>query len=200
MTENFDDRLDQVERAIRVITTIENNPELQAAVFSHLFGTAPRLRGAGAGEASLSDGTEDDAPAPDSDAGNAHAKARAAGRGAKRTAKVAVSQDKNLDPAPAGIVSWRDFVAEKKPVTHPERNTVAVYWLKELAGIEHATVNQVYTLYLDANWKPAADPRNSLQVAASKNGTLDTVDTQDIKLTPRGVGMVKNDLPRPEKK
>ncbi|MCU1557540.1 MAG: hypothetical protein JWN09_1535 [Microbacteriaceae bacterium] len=37
-TEQFDERLNQVERALKVISTIENNPELQTAAFAHLFG------------------------------------------------------------------------------------------------------------------------------------------------------------------
>ncbi len=42
-------------------------------------------------------------------------------------------------------------------------------------------------------------PENAAQQAGSK-GFLDTVDSEDIKLTPRGTGLVKNDLPRAEKK
>lgn len=200
--DDFDVRLGQVERAIAVINTIENNPDLQAAAFSHLFGTAPSLRG---------DIIEDvpnhgDLAAeekPDARPNEANGGSGAAGRaqraGAKRTSKATVTQDKSLDPAPPNAQSWKDFVAEKNPATQAEKNTAAVYWLKEVAELEKAGVNQVFTLYIDAGWKPPADPRNSLQVTASKDGTLDTADMADIKLAPRGIGLVKNDLPRADK-
>ncbi|SIS07761.1 hypothetical protein [Microbacterium sp. RURRCA19A] len=200
--DDFDERLDQIERAIKVINTIENNPDLQAAAFSHLFGPLPSLpvEAQDDGSQHVAPSVEEESGAkPGDESGSPRAGARVP-RERKRAGKPSVSQDKALDPAPPSVQPWKEFVAEKKPASQPEKNTAAVYWLKEIAGHEKATVSQVFTLYIDANWKPPADPRNSLQVTASQGATLDTADMSDIKLTPRGIGLVKNDLPRPEKK
>ncbi len=96
---------------------------------------------------------------------------------------------------------WKDFAAEKKPSNNNDRNTVAVYWLKEVAGNAKANAGQVLALFIDAGWKPASDPKNSLQVTASSVGFLDTADMDDILVTPRGIGRIRNVLPiEPKKK
>ncbi len=195
MTDAFDAQLEQVERALKIINTIENNPELQSRTFDLLFGGAPaqappprRKPATPPGGGSSDDGKES---TPDGSNGRS--------RSSKKSSKVSVSQDKSLDTAPNGVQSWKDFAAEKKPSSIPDKNVVAVYWLLEVANHAKATINKVYTLFLDVAWKPPSDPKNAAQQAGSK-GFLDTVDSEDIKLTPRGTGLVKNDLPRAEKK
>lgn len=192
MTGNFEDRLDEVERALKVIKTIENNPDLQSRAFEHLFGAAtvdPKRDRAGDTVAKNTSGDNDGQPV----------KPRAA---TKRTGKASsVSVDKSLDTSPNGVQSWKDFAEEKSPSVQNDRNTVAVYWLKEIAQHDKVNASKILTLYIDANWKPASDPKNSLQVTASATGFIDTSDMEDIKVSPRGLGRVRNDLPAtPSKK
>lgn len=203
MTATFDENLANLERALKIISAIESNPELQNRAFDLLFGeataatsTTPAARRAPARAAQAVPSAGSDGSAPkDAGSGNGGTKSRAA----KKSGKVSISQDKSLDTAPKGVQSWKAFAAEKNPTAIPEKNVVAVYWLLEIAGHEKATIGKVYTLFLDAGWKPPTDPRNAAQQAGSK-GFLDTVDAEDIKLTPRGTGLVKNDLPPAKKK
>ncbi|REJ07688.1 hypothetical protein DY023_03395 [Microbacterium bovistercoris] len=194
--EDFDARLDQMKRVLEVVATIEGNTDLQNAAFSHMFGKStlhvrtPQIHVEASGDA--------DANASDSTVGDI---AGGAGGGngkpkPKRTTKAAkVSIDQTLETAPEGVQSWRDFIAEKKPATQNDKNTCAVYWIKEVAKLPKANANQVVTLYVDAGWTAPSNPKNSLSITATRAGFLDTSDGDDIKVSPRGYGLVRNDLP-----
>lgn len=189
MAEDFDERLSEVERALKVINTIENNPDLQAAAFSHLFGTAPVLRG----------GSQEDAPpapdAPGADSGDGGKRGNGSG-GTKRNRKAptAVAQDKSLIIAPAGKVPWADVAAEKKPSSMNDKYAVCVYWLVDVAELPKATIHQIVSLFIAAKWTLPRDPRNAAS-QAGRAGYLDSSDQQDIKLTSMGSAHVLNDLP-----
>lgn len=195
--EEFDARLDQMKRVLEVVTTIEGNSDLQNAAFAHMFGRStlhiktPEVR------VDLpEDETEaDTAPgAAESGNGGGAKKPRA-----KRTSKPSnVTVDKNLDTAPSGKQSWKDFAAEKMPTNQNDRNLLAVYWLKETAEHEKVNTSKVLTLYLDVDWRAPSDPKNSLQVTASQTGLIDTSDMDDIKVAPRGISRVRTDLPPAE--
>jgi hypothetical protein len=190
VAEDFDERLSQVERALRVINTIEKNPDLQAAAFSHLFGTAPSLR---------SDAVEESPDGEDeSNATGAGETADAAKKnaGSKKPRKppTPVAQDKSLQIAPAGKTSWADFVAEKKPSSMNDKYAVCVYWLLDVAELPKATVNQIVSLFIAAKWVLPKDPRNACS-QAGRAGFLDSKSQQDIKMTSLGTAHVLNDLP-----
>jgi hypothetical protein len=196
--EEFDARLDQMKRVLEVVTTIEGNTDLQNAAFAHMFGkstlhnTTSKVR---------VDPPEDEAEVDaDSGAGESSNGGGAKKARAKRASKPSnVPVDKNLDTAPAGKQSWKDFAAEKKPTNQNDRNLLAVYWLKETAEHEKVNTSKVLTLYLDVDWRAPADPKNSLQVTASQTGLIDTSDMEDIKVVPRGISRVRTGLPPAEK-
>jgi hypothetical protein len=114
--------------------------------------------------------------------------------------KAAPGHDKDLNLHPAGKTSFRDFVAEKQPGnnTH-EHNVVALYWLTQLAEVETATADQVFTCYRNLKWKLPADLRNSLQSTSSVKGWMHTKDTDDLKITAQGINFVERELPPPTK-
>ncbi len=184
MTNAFDERLDQVDRALKIIASIESNPDLQVAAFNLLFGTPAAAP------------TSPAAPAP-AEGGAAAAKPR--NGGTKRASKAtSVSQDKSLDIAPKGKQPWVDFAALKKPGNLSEKYATGVYWLLEVAELPAATLNQVYTLFLTAKWAVPANPRNKLHMAGS-DGYLDTADANNIKLTSGGTAHILNVLPHDKK-
>lgn len=187
--EDFDLRLDHVERAIKVINTIENNPDLQAAAFSHLFGTAPSLRGDSHEEPAETQELASD----EGDGGDQKPPATTTGKRVRR-APAAVSQDKTLQIAPAGKVSWAEFSGEKKPGTMNDKYAVCVHWLLDVADLPKATIHQIVSLFIAAKWTLPNNPRNQAS-QAGRAGYLDSSDQQDIKLTSLGSARVLNELP-----
>ncbi|MDA0179027.1 hypothetical protein OJ997_01875 [Solirubrobacter phytolaccae] len=109
---------------------------------------------------------------------------------------------KDLSMRPAGKKSFADFIEEKKPSTHQQKQAAILYWLKHEAGLDSGvTVDHVNTCYLEANWPRPAQIPNALSVTAYKKGWIDPSDFDDIKLTTRGEDMVQHDLPpQPKKK
>lgn len=188
--DDFDVRLAQVERAIAVINTIENNPDLQAAAFSHLFGTAPSLRGDAIEDAQQLDDAPD---GPHSGDGDEPAK-QTGGPKKPRKPPAPVAQDKSLQIAPAGKTSWAEFVAEKKPSSMNDKYAVCVYWLLDVADLPKATVHQIVSLFIAAKWTLPKDPRNATS-QAGRAGYLDSKAQQDIKMTSLGTARVLNQLP-----
>lgn len=105
------------------------------------------------------------------------------------------SLDKSLDLRPKDARSFGDFATEKEPKDFNERNAVIVYWLTRVAGLNEATVDQVYTCYKDRGWRVPADLRNSLSRTASRKGWIDSSSMQSLKLTISGENFVEHELP-----
>ena len=105
--------------------------------------------------------------------------------------------DKTLNLYPDGKKSFEEFVTEKAPADKAyEHNLVAVYWLTQVADVEAATSDQIYSCYRSVSWKLPHDLRNSLSQTASHKGWLDTKDADDIKITPQGLNFVERQLPQ----
>jgi hypothetical protein len=115
-------------------------------------------------------------------------------RRARRTAG-APTQLRDLDLAPNGKKSLREFAEEKKPATNHDYNVVSVYYLTEELGISEVTLNHVFTCYRDRRWKEPANLPNSLALTSSRKRYLDTSNLDDIKLTPAGRTRVEHGLP-----
>lgn len=108
---------------------------------------------------------------------------------------------KDLSMRPKGKKSFADFVAEKSPTTHQEKQTVIVHWLRHEAGMTSGvTPDHVNSCYVEAGWPRPSDLSNALAVTSTKKGWLDTSTTNDIKITTRGEDEVNHKLPRPAKK
>jgi hypothetical protein len=107
---------------------------------------------------------------------------------------------KDLDLAPTGKTSFKDFIAEKSPMTQHDRSVVSVYWLSQIAGVSRITVSDIFTCYRHAaGWKVPANLANGLAVTANRKGFFDTSDLQDIKLKPHGINRVEHELPKKPK-
>lgn len=106
---------------------------------------------------------------------------------------------RELDLAPKGKTSLKDFVAAKRPKTQDDYNTVSVYYLAEEIGIPTVTLNHVFTAYKDMGWREPANLQNSLSLTSMRKRFLDTSNLTDIKLTPAGRNHVLHDLPTKKK-
>lgn len=132
------------------------------------------------------------------------ADARSASRTAKRRTRgsnggKAWAPKNDFNWRPQGKQPLREFVEEKQPRGNYERNTVAVFWLSEIAGASPVDVGHVIAAYRECGWKLPNDIANSLSVTGSRKSLLLTSDRAALKLTPTGDNLVRYDLPRPAK-
>ncbi|HUA44565.1 MAG TPA: hypothetical protein VMA77_05015 [Solirubrobacteraceae bacterium] len=118
---------------------------------------------------------------------------------ARRRRATSPTAVRDLDLAPNGQTSLRDFVAGKQPKTNHDKNAVSVYYLSEVVGLTDVTVDHVFTCYKDMRWREPGNLANSLALTANRKRFLDTASLDQIKLTPAGRNHVEHDLP-PKKK
>jgi hypothetical protein len=102
---------------------------------------------------------------------------------------------KGLDLAPKGKQSFDEFVGEKQPKSQHDKSAACVYYLSEIAEITPVTSDHVYTCYRDQGWDMPPDMATSLFLTASKKGSLDTSNLDDITIEPRGVNHIERGLP-----
>lgn len=111
-----------------------------------------------------------------------------------KKSKTVISMDKNLNLSPSGKASAVQFATEKAPTSVMQKCVVAVYYLRDVIGMEKVTAQAVFTFFKHLNWPLPADLKNTLQQAGTA-GWLDTADSQDIELTSLGENLVEHDLP-----
>lgn len=129
-------------------------------------------------------------------------KSKASDNGAKTTAKRSSSAPtmvKDLDLAPKGKASFKDFAAAKAPTSNNDKNVVIVYYLAQITGTSPITIDHVFTSYRNAAWKIPKNLQNSLAATASKKGYFNTSDLQDIRLEVHGINRVEHELPEKSK-
>lgn len=113
-----------------------------------------------------------------------------------RTKGSSPSIVRDLSLRPEGKPSFADFVEEKQPGSHFEKQAVAVYWLAEIAGMQEGiTVDYINTCYVGAKWKRPVHFEKNLQLTAARRGWIDTSDGTNIKITVQGQDLVVHDLP-----
>jgi len=109
-----------------------------------------------------------------------------------------ISKDLDLSGGKKGE-SLRDFFSKYKPSSNLERNLVFVYYLKQVAGIEHITIDHVFTCY--RNIKSLKVPGSLKQSLIDTNilkGWFDTSSLDDIKLTVPGINYLEHDMKKAE--
>lgn len=121
--------------------------------------------------------------------------AKGKGKG-KAKVKPSLSLVKDLNLKPKDKKSLDEFSDVKKPNSHYEKSTIAVYYLKHELNLSAVTESHVYTCFKHMKWRVPADLSNTLAYAASHFGWLDTSSLQDIKVTPMGENLVEHDLPK----
>ena len=118
----------------------------------------------------------------------------------KRRASGSPGLVKDLNLRPGGKTSFEDFVAEKLPTSHRDKQAVIVYWLRHMADISNITLDHVNTCYVNAGWTRPTNFANSLAATAAQKGWLDTSDMTSIGITTLGEDQVTHGLPAKSKK
>lgn len=125
----------------------------------------------------------------------AEAAASNGGKPKRRTSSSGPTLVKELNLAPKGKQSLKEFVGEKLPKTNHERNVVSVYYLSHTIEVSPVSLDHVFTCYREVSWPLPASLENSLATTASKKRFLDTSDMANIRLTPPGINLAEHGLP-----
>jgi len=106
------------------------------------------------------------------------------------------SMVRDLSLRPKGKQAFMEFVEEKQPRNHFEKQAVVVYWLAKIASMQEGiTVDHVNTCYVTAKWKRPARFEANLSLTAARKGWIDTSDGSNIRITVSGEDFVVHDLP-----
>lgn len=188
----FDTRLDRVKRASDVVNALPKR--LQADAFAYLLGNMTAAEPVSTTPvkpavvvAAPSDTTEsaDTDPAP----------ARKTRRRNGSKSPKSVSHDTQIELFPEGKQSFKDFATEKAPSSMNERYAVAVYWILRVAQLPTASVSQVMSCFMAADWRLPSDPVNAGS-QSRKAGYLSSAKSEDLQVSSIGTNLVKSDLPR----
>lgn len=120
----------------------------------------------------------------------------------KRTSgKESYTLDRDLNlRGSSNVPSFAAFYTEKAPKGAKQFNAVAVYYLKELLGLENVTLDHVFTCYSEAKLRPPGAFRQSFIDTKNKEGWIEFEENGSLAIPHRGVVYVKHDLPAPAKK
>jgi len=187
VTSSFDERLDQLERALKVIGPITDNKELQESAFAWLVDER-------AVSSHIAPAPPPATPAAAAVGANGASDGGSAGKGKRSSKPANVSPDKSVDLTPASGSPWTDYAAEKAPTNLNDKYSVAVYWLQEIADGAPVTIAKLVYLFIAAKWNIPADVKNKASVAGVA-GLIDTADLQNITITGLGTARVLNQLP-----
>lgn len=149
----------------------------------------------------------EEAEAPDTgeSSGDGSETPKSTTRGRKQVRKQGGSKEgfkfaRDLDLRPQGKTSFTDFIADKQPRSNEDKYAVTVYWLKEVLQLPAVSADHVGTVFrLIQGWRESKDVRAALRVTATRKGTIDTANPEDIRVTPHGRNFVDHDLPHTKK-
>ncbi|TPM91621.1 hypothetical protein [Mesorhizobium sp. B2-1-3A] len=134
---------------------------------------------------------------PDSFGKGASPEGNLKGQSGKRKTKRSKSTPKllkDIDLHPKGKPSAADFANEKQPTNTMLKSVVAVYYFRDILGVEKVSTDHVYTYFKAVGWPVPADVPNTLQRAGTE-GWLDTADSQAILITTTGENLIEHQLP-----
>lgn len=113
-----------------------------------------------------------------------------------RSSAYAPKLIKTLDLNPKGRMSFREFVDEKQPKSNEDKYAVIVYYLQHELEISGITLDHIATTFrLTPEWKEPRNVQSGITTAASRKGTIDTRDYDDLRTTPHGRNFVEHELP-----
>lgn len=182
--------LDQMPAIAKAVNAFDS-PKAQAIALKGLLGAADLGQSVPPARASVGKTGSATAKAP---ATNSKSKAKAPAKKGRAGSRNGI--DKETQLRPEGKQAFIDFAKEKQPTSQHQKGVVAVYYLSEVAGEDNVSVEMVNACFKAAAWRLPADSSNSLQVAASKEGWLDTGDMDALKVTSLGTNLVEHDLPK----
>jgi hypothetical protein len=108
---------------------------------------------------------------------------------------------RDLDLSPSGKKSFQHFIEEKRPKSNEDKYAVVIYYLQHELELNPVKLDHVFSVFrLTSGWKEPANILSGITTAASRKGTIDTRDLDDLKTTPKGRNFVEHELPPKDKK
>ena len=143
---------------------------------------------------------EDDAPPKKEKAKPKRAapkkKAATEGKPKRAAGNESYSLDRHLDLRGDGsIPSFKEFFKEKAPKAAKQINTVSIYYLKKIKGMDLVSLDHVYTCYSEVKKKPPTAFRQSFTDTKNKEGWIEFDANGNLEIPHRGVVFVEHDLP-----
>lgn len=120
-------------------------------------------------------------------------KSKGGGQVVKLNPSLNLRGDKNIQ-------SFADFVKEKNPNKGPEFNTLSIYYLEDLMGLNPVTLSDAYTCYKEVGQRPTANFKQAFIDTKNKKAWIEVDDDGNLSLTARGRILVEHDLPHPSTK
>jgi hypothetical protein len=97
--------------------------------------------------------------------------------------------------------SFKTFVTEKQPSSAIQFNTVAVYYLTEILGLDSVSHNHIYTCYSEVKHRIPNVLSQSLRDTTRKQyGYINIAEDGVLSISLRGKNFVEHDLPKKPKK
>src|SRR5262249_10317807 len=93
----------------------------------------------------------------------------------------------DLDLAPAGQPSLKEYCTKKNPDTEPDKFLVASAWLQKHGGQETFTVGHLFTVFRAMDWKTQVAMTQPLRSLKSKKSYYENPSFGKWKLT--GIGL-----------
>lgn len=110
----------------------------------------------------------------------------------------------DLNLLPQDKESFTTFFARKttgnSTLSNQEFNVLAVYYLKNILGIDKVSPDHIYSCYKDVGQIVPIALVQSLRDTASLKSWIDTSDTNDIKLLINGENLVEHKMPKVKSK
>lgn len=129
----------------------------------------------------------------EAESGNEARKRR--GEGPKRDRNLGITLNPSLDLKPVGKDSLASFIESKNPTNQQEEIAAFVYYLKEVAGADVCTIDDVFTCFKKTGKKIPKDLRQSIRNTEKNQGYV-TGDLQNLNIATAGQNFIEHDLPK----
>ena len=100
----------------------------------------------------------------------------------------------DLELAPAGKESLKDFVAKIEPKRHAEKHLAVLYYFENIAGLDGITISHIHTGEKKLRLKQPKDLYQSMLQASSTDKYFETSDVNNLKTTAKGKQWVESRL------
>jgi hypothetical protein len=109
------------------------------------------------------------------------------------SSSVALKLLGDLDLAPKGKQSIKEFFEAKQPKSDPQKYCAILYYLKNVLGIQKVSLDHFYTAFKYLEIK-VPNIYVGLRNTRIRNGWVDPTDSDDVKMTLNGENFIEHEI------